>query len=154
MKCSNCGNEIYADQPECPYCGNYNSELTVSNPNNGDVSVPESDFGFDKLERVCDLINDTTKTIADMRMEIVRVEAQVDMFCANLETDLKKYQQRLPIVEKQLNGASARIDKFVDKILEMDGDYTSSEYLQKQSMLLDALTSINNQFNNILAKLL
>jgi hypothetical protein len=152
MKCANCGNEIYADQLECPYCGNINSALT--NTDTKESGIDKNGFDFEKLLSLCNIVKDTAITIAEMKMEIAKVEAQVDMFCASLETDLKKYQQRLPIVEKQLNNASERIDRFVDKILEMDGDNTSPEYLQRQSLLLDALTSINNQFNSILIKLL
>ena len=109
---------------------------------------------LDSLNRFVSGASNIMSTYADMKIQISQVEAQVDAFCASLETDLKKYQHRLPIVEKQLNSASERIDRFVDRILDMEGDNTSPEYLQRQSLLLDALTSINNQFNNILVKLL
>ncbi len=126
----------------------------------GGNSVQQQDF-FQKLDSSLDRMNQIViggqnimTTYAEMKMQIASVEAQVDAFCASLETDLAKYQQRLPMLEKQLDRASDRIDKFVEKILSEDGDNTSPECLQRQSILLDALTNMSNQFNTIIMKLL
>lgn len=130
-------------------------------PVEGDKTIPQKQDIMSQINSSLDMVNqlmggaqDIMMTYADMKKQIVMVEAQVDAFCASLETDLAKYQQRLPMLEKQLDRASDRIDKFVDKILNDDGDVTSPEYLQKQSLLLDALTSISDQFNTIIMKLL
>ena len=70
-----------------------------------------------------------------------------------MDTDLEKYKQRLPIMEKQLDRASKRIDNLVDKILD-DNSPMTTEYLQKQSILLEALTKMSSDYNSIIASLL
>lgn len=122
-------------------------------PQNEDI-LSKLNANLDCISQIVGGVKDIVMTYAEMKMQIATVEAQVDAFCASLEVDLAKYQQRLPMLEKQLDRASDRIDKFVDKILSDDGDVTSPEYLQKQSLLLDALTSISSQFNMIIMKLL
>ena len=158
MRCRNCGEEVSENQIKCPYCDTsfcneldtcYNQEVLQH-----DSALDKLNDGMDKLGMIVDSASDIAITIADMRIQIATVEAQVDAFCHALDTDLAKYEQRLPMLERQLNRASDRIDKFVDKILNEDGDSTSPEYLQRQSMLLDALADMSNQFNTIIMKLL
>jgi predicted amino acid-binding ACT domain protein len=115
-----------------------------------------NDMGFDMVEAL-DIasasVESITKVVADMNVQIAEVRAQVEIFSKMMDTDLEKYKQRLPIMEKQLDRASKRIDNLVDKILD-DNSPMTTEYLQKQSILLEALTKMSNDYNSIIASLL
>ena len=115
-----------------------------------------NDMGFDMVEAL-DIasasVESITKVVADMNVQIAEVRAQVEIFSKMMDTDLEKYKQRLPIMEKQLDRASKRIDNLVDKILD-DNSPMTTEYLQKQSILLEALTKMNSDYNSIIASLL
>ena len=115
-----------------------------------------NDMGFDMVEAL-DIasasVESITKVVADMNVKIAEVRAQVEIFSKMMDTDLEKYKQRLPILEKQLDRASKRIDNLVDKILD-DNSPMTTEYLQKQSILLEALTKMSSDYNSIIASLL
>lgn len=115
-----------------------------------------NDMGFDTVEAL-DIasasVESITKVVADMNVQIAEVRAQVEIFSKMMDTDLEKYKQRLPIMEKQLDRASKRIDNLVDKILD-DNSPMTTEYLQKQSILLEALTKMSSDYNSIIASLL
>ena len=134
------------------------------NTNNDDFSNNDipivyeeiNDMGFDMVEAL-DIasasVESITKVVADMNVQIAEVRAQVEIFSKMMDTDLEKYKQRLPIMEKQLDRASKRIDNLVDKILD-DNSPMTTEYLQKQSILLEALTKMSSDYNSIIASLL
>lgn len=98
-------------------------------------------------------IEHITTVIAEMNARVTEVRAQVEVFTKLIDTDFEKYKSRLPIVENQLESVSKRMDKFVDKILDDDSPITT-EYLQKQSMLLNALTQMSSDYNSLLEKLI
>lgn len=99
-------------------------------------------------------LSDAVVAVSNVRAQIAELDHKLDMFIVESETRLAKFRTATPIIEKQLENASGRIDKITDKILEsFDGDVTNDS-LQKQSLLIDLLQETNNSFNNMLVRLI
>ena len=60
----------------------------------------------------------------------------------------------MPILDKQMDKISDRIDMITERILSLtDGDMTE-ETLKKQSLLMDTLSNFSGSFNNLVMKLM
>lgn len=125
-----------------------------------------SSFGLSEVnlvETVCNTVNQVTCTITDavkyvqnVKLEIKRLDTQLEQFITSTNANLERFKSAMPVLENQLNRISARIDRITETILlntektqEIDNDT-----LKKHEMLLDLLESANNSFNNMLMRLL
>jgi len=116
---------------------------------------------LDRVDSVCTLVSnvscslaDTTKAITNVRLEIAKLDAQLDTFIVETQSRIEKFKVAAPILEKQLEKASERIDRITDTILSQSSNSLSGESLEKQRMLIDLLGQTNDTFNNLLVKLI
>jgi len=114
-----------------------------------------------KIDSVCGLVSnvtsrlsDTMLAVANTKLEIARMENDLDRFIAESQVSLEKFKAVAPILSTQLENASKRIDKITDTILSSSNDSLSEESLKKQSALVDLLNTSNDTFNNLLVKLI
>jgi len=166
--CPYCGENIEEGLNKCPYCG---ESLTESLPMNTTEEVYDDyeelspmEFANTAMQRVSNIMDRATdiscsfaqvmNSANEMKMEIARLDHQLDAFIAQTDANLERFKRAAPILEKQLENASARIDRITDKILSNSDSDLSPESLQKQSILIDMMTQANDSFNNMVMKLL
>jgi|GEM_PF-1400291 len=113
------------------------------------------------VDNVCGLVNNVSSSLADVskavqntRLQIAQLDNQLNTFIAESKTRLEKFKAAAPILEKQLQNASARIDRITDTILSQSDNSLSEESLKKQALLIDVLKQADDSFNNLLVKLI
>lgn len=113
------------------------------------------------IDQVCQTVNSATttvaeavKSIADVRLQIETMDHELSMFIVESQKNLEKFQQFAPMLEKQLENASSRIDRITDTILAQSSASLTPESLQKQQMLASLLSQTNDIFNNLLVKMI
>lgn len=168
ITCPNCGERMEEGMGTCPYCGE-SLEKNLPAATNEEVfddyeEISPMEFANNAMQKVSSIMDratDITCTFAqvmnsanEMKLEIARLDHQLDAFIAQTDANLERFKRAAPILEKQLENASARIDRITDKILcNSDADLTP-ESLKKQSILIDMMTQANDSFNNMVMKLL
>lgn len=60
----------------------------------------------------------------------------------------------MPILDKQMDKISDRIDMITERILSLTDDDMTEETLKKQSLLMDTLSNFSVSFNNLVMKLM
>lgn len=109
---------------------------------------------LDKVSTMSSDIDDMVHAIANMRVAVKQIDAQLDAFKAATGAKLDKFKLQVPILDKQMDKISDRIDKITDKILSLTDDDMSEQTLKKQSVLMDALSNFNDSFNNLVMRLM
>lgn len=105
------------------------------------------------LDNISDNLNNSVQIISDTVYRISQLDHQLDAMLAQMDVDLEKYKAIVPIVERQLNNISERIDRITDSLLARQEGLSESD-LQQKSMLLDMLSQANESFNNMIMRLL
>jgi transcription elongation factor Elf1 len=168
INCPYCGKVIEEGLKNCPNCGQSleeNIPATTSEEGFDDYEeMSPTEFANNAMQRVSSIMDkatDITCTFAqvmnsanEMKMEIARLDHQLDAFIAQTDANLERFKRAAPIIEKQLENASERIDRITDKILSNSDSDLTPESLQKQSILIDMMTQANDSFNNMVMKLL
>lgn len=166
--CPSCGEKMEEGLDTCTYCGETLEEnLPVAT--NEEVfddyeEMSPMEFANNAMQKVSSIMDraaDITCTFAqvmnsanEMKLEIARLDNQLDAFIAQTDANLERFKRAAPILEKQIENASVRIDRITDKILSNSDSELSPESLQKQSILIDMMTQANESFNNMIMKLI
>lgn len=157
-KCICCGEFIADNTIVCDYCGESQNQLVgYTQPQSTGEQLLN---GLQTCENIGNTMmavfsdfNRVNLAINEMNYQIQLIDRQLEAFKLQIVTDLQKYQMTAAILETQLNNVSSRIDKVVDKILEMDDSTLDANKLQQQTNLIGMLQQINDSFNSILFKL-
>ena len=142
----------------------YQLPSTVDGGQKGSV-IDVYTFGnaeLQNLNQVCDTVRQVTCTIAEavkyvenVKLEIKRLDAQMQFFIAQTKANVEKFKTVMPVFESQLNNLSRQIDKITDAIIDNTrGSNMTKTDMQKQELLLNMLANVNDNFNNLLAKIL
>lgn len=109
---------------------------------------------LDKVNSITSDINDMVHTLANMHVAVKQIEAELEAFKTATGAKLDKFKLQVPILDKQMDKISDRIDMITERILSLtDGDMTE-ETLKKQSLLMDTLSNFSVSFNNLVMKLM
>ena len=166
IECPTCGEYVEDGYNNCPCCGNslQKDDMVYSNGEQHCVeggSENRINTAIQRVSNIMDQVSDVSCTFAqvmnsanEMKIEIARLDHQLDAFIAQTDANLERFKRAAPILEKQLENASSRIDRIVDKILSNSDSDITEESLQKQSILIDMMTQANDSFNNMIMKLL
>lgn len=139
--------------------------LRQSEPSNDVEEFNPETFGNNALAQVmdtCDVINkgvttvaDTVKYIANVNYEISKLDHQLEAFIAQTRSNLERFKTAMPVLERQLNNISGRIDRITDNIIMNTQAATLTEdAVKKHQLLIELLTNTNDSFNNMLVKML
>lgn len=109
---------------------------------------------LDSISSISSDMNDMMHTFADMRIGIKQINAELDAFKTATGAKLDKFKLQVPILDKQMDRISSRIDQITDKVLALTDDDMSEQTLKKQSMLMDMLSGFNDSFNNLVMRLM
>lgn len=123
---------------------------------NSEENLPTSyDKGYRMVEKVMqstDNILSVARDIKQMNVAMHQMDVNFNSFVAQLEYNLQKFQGNAPIVREQLNHINNRMDRLMDKIMEMDPK-TDREYDEKLRML-DSLDNYSDKISSLMIKLL
>lgn len=100
-------------------------------------------------------VTDTIQHIADVKLEMARLDNELEQFIAQTSANLERFKSSIPMLSKQLDKASDRIDKITDEALAHAKSCSMTEdELKKHSLMIDMLESANDSFNNLLMRIL
>ena len=109
---------------------------------------------LDKVNNISSNINDMVHTLANMHVAVEQIEAELEAFKTATGAKLEKFKLQVPILDKQMDKISDRIDMITERILSLTDDDRSEETLKKQSLLMDTLSNFSVSFNNLVMKLM
>ena len=139
---------------------NEKNDLILSENSDLSVALAKVDAVNNTLATLNSMITNTTSGIAtivqatgDVRVAMQSLENEMEQFRINAQKDAYLYEKSLPMWEQQLNRIQDRIDKAMDHLLSFDSDFSESA-IQRQNMVMDVLTEVNNSFNAMVMKLM
>ena len=109
------------------------------------------------LESISSISTDLTDmmhTFANMQIGIKQINAELDAFKTATGAKLDKFKLQVPILDKQMDRISNRINQITDKILALTDDDMSEQTLKKQATLMNMLSNFNDSFNNLVMRLM
>ena len=113
------------------------------------------------VANISDTINNVAATLRDINMMNARVEVETkrlehafDCMMLKAQKDITIYRETLPILDKNFTSMQARMDKLMDRALDMLCDDVSDESLARQEAVMNMIEKTNDSLNNLISKLL
>lgn len=106
------------------------------------------------VNNVTTSVTDTIKYIADVKVQLKRLDTELEAFIVQTNANLDRFKSAIPMLEKQLDKASNRIDKITDEALLHAKNCNMTEEVKKHSLMIEMLSSANDSFNNLLMRIL
>lgn len=131
---------------------NENLPSAENNGNNLPTQTDNNDNTMEMVMQTTENIMNIAKDIKQMDAAMHQMDVQLDAFITSLDYKLQKFHGNAPIVREQLNRINDRMDRLVDKIMEMDPK-TEQEYDYKLRML-DSLDTYSDKISTLMIKLL
>lgn len=114
------------------------------------------------------IVGKVTATIDNVSSSIVKIKelsAQVELECARMDhaldvlmlkaqRDVAIYQQSLPILDKQFESCQNRMDRLMDKAMDLITSDLSADSLNRQEAMMSLIEITNNSLNSLIAKLI
>lgn len=109
----------------------------------------------DVVNNVTTSVTDTIQQLANVKLEMARLDTELEKFLAETGANLQRFRSLVPVLSKQLDKISDTIDRVTDKVVQHAMDCQMSEdELKRHSILMDSLEKVNNDFNNLLMRIL
>ena len=136
----------------------------ISNPNRPATIEDYKEFGR-QAENIVGKVTSTIDNISCSLVKIKEMSAQVELECARMEhaldilmlkaqRDVKIYEQSLPILDKQFENCQKRMDRLMDKAMDLITSDVSAESLNRQEAMMSLIEITNNSLNSLIAKLI
>lgn len=113
------------------------------------------------VERVSGVIGNVSSTIlqikeisAQVELEKKRMEHAINALMLKAQRDIQIYEKSLPILDKQFERCHDRMDKLMDKSMELITNDVSETSLQRQEAMLTLIEITNNSLNSLIGKLI
>lgn len=119
-----------------------------------EVTIEKIDNTISDIKSLSSDVKETVQALANMNVEIERMDHQLEAFMAETGAKLEKFKVQAPIMEKMLDKASDRLDKITEKVLALSDDSTDEIKLKRQQQLMEQLNKANDNFNNMIMKLM
>lgn len=129
------------------------------------ISMAEINEFTDKSERIIGKISDTINSVSSTLkdIELIRAQSEVEFRKLNLQFDAilarlhnnhQMYKDTLPLIDKQFTSLQARMDKLVDRALDIITEDLSDDALAKQENIMKIIENTNESLNKLIGKLL
>ena len=144
---------------------NYDNSLaTIENyevlPAEGDTLVL-AEAAQNIVNNVTDAINNVAATMSEIsritahvELETKRLDHALDALMIKSQRDITIYRDTLPLLEKNFTDMQARMDRLMDRAMDMICEDVSDASLARQEMAMRMIEMTNNSINNLVAKLL
>ena len=107
------------------------------------------------VNNVTTSVTDTIKYIADVKVQLKRLDTELEAFIVQTNANLDRFKSAIPMLKKLLDKAASRIDKItVEALLHAKNCNMTEEELKKHSLMIEMLSSANDSFNNLLMRIL
>lgn len=106
---------------------------------------------------VVQAVNSITGTVqycANVRLEIAKLDKELEEFVTTSNNNLERFKAAMPVLESQLTLVSKRIDLITEHIMKNLSSDLDEKDLKRHSLQLDLLSTVSDNFNNLLAKIL
>lgn len=120
----------------------------------GNGALQTIDHSMEIFNSVTSSVKECVLASQNVKMEIARMEHDLDKFIVQSDNQLEKFKSALPVLDAQLTRVSERIDRITDRMLDHDMDASSPNSIQKHQVMLETLNSASDSFNNLLSKLI
>lgn len=111
--------------------------------------------------RVSDTVGQVAMTVERVKqlqvcleVEYARLDHALDCLLVKAQRDLTIYEKSLPILDKQFAACQARMDKLIDRALDMMGEDLSENSLSRQEAVMGLIELTNTSLNGLVAKLM
>ncbi|MBD5358804.1 MAG: hypothetical protein HDR88_17755 [Bacteroides sp.] len=126
-----------------------------------DEAVYLASCATDIVGKVADAIGNVSATFVQMKqlaasveMEYARLDHALDCLMVKAQRDIRIYEQTLPILDKQFSACQARMDRLIDKAMEIMCEDVSQNSLNKQEAMMNLIELTNSSLNGLVAKLM
>lgn len=113
------------------------------------------------VNQVSGVIDNITGTIinikqisAEVELEQARMERAIDALMIKAQRDIQIYEKSLPILDKQFERCHDRMDKLMDRSMDLITNDLSPEALNRQEAMMSLIEITNNSLNSLIAKLI
>lgn len=116
-------------------------------------------------DNMVNAISGAVSNVATSIVELQHIQADVELQCAQLDyaidslmikaqRDVRIYEQSLPILDKQFNTCQARLDRLVDKAMDIVCEDISENAIARQEFVMKMIEVANSSLNSLIAKLI
>ena len=106
------------------------------------------------INNVAATISEISRISAQVEMETKRLDHALDCLMAKAQRDITMYRDTLPLLEKNFTDMQGRMDRLMDRAMDMICEDVSDSSLARQEMAMKMIEMTNNSINNLIAKLL
>ncbi len=97
---------------------------------------------------------DTIKAVKELDVLMKQMDVNLEMYINDTNISLEKFKTSAPILEKQLDKISDRIDKVLDKALTIDSKTCEMVDLELRSKLITQVRDWSDHVSSLLMKLM
>lgn len=146
---------------------NFDSDKSLERIFNPNIPASISDYKEigEMTERVVDqvsgVINNITSSItriqeisAQVNLELGRMNAAIDALMVKAQMNIKIYETSLPTLDKQFERCQDRMDKLIDKCMDLITSDLSIDNLNRQEAMMSLIEMTNNSMNSLISKLI
>ena len=106
------------------------------------------------INNVAATMSEISRISAHVEMETKRLDHALDCLMVKVQRDITIYRDTLPLLEKNFTDMQARMDRLMDRTMDMICEDVSESSLARQEMAMRMIEMTNNSINNLVAKLL
>lgn len=106
------------------------------------------------ITNVSATMRDISLAKAQVELETQRLEHAFDSMLLKAQKDITLYRESLPILEKNFSSIQARMDRLMDRAMDMICEDVSDISLTKQEMIMNFIEKTNDSLNNLISKLI
>lgn len=99
-------------------------------------------------------VRDITMISAQVEIETKRLDNALDCLLIKTRGDIQMYRDTLPLLEKNFNDIQLRMDRLMDKTMDLLSEDISETSLKRQEIAMQMIEMTNNSLNNLISKLL
>ena len=106
------------------------------------------------ISNVAATMSDISRITAHVELETKRLDHALDCLMIKSRHDITIYRDTLPLLEKNFTQMQSRMDRLMDRAMDMICEDISDASLARQEMAMRMIEMTNNSINNLVAKLL
>lgn len=108
----------------------------------------------DAINNVAATMGEISRISAQVEIETKRLDHALDCLMIKAQQDITIYRESLPVLEKNFADMQSRMDRLMDRTMDMICEDVSDTSLARQEMAMRMIEMTNNSLNNLIAKLL
>ena len=108
----------------------------------------------DTINNVAAVYKDVAILSAQVEVETKRLDHALDCLMVKVENNRQIYRDTLPLLEKNFSSMQDRMDRLMDRALDMLCEDVSDESLRRQEAVMGLIEMTNNSINSLVAKLM